>query len=149
MSATILNKTRNRIIGASLFVPVPARELYEVVLDVRGFPAWAPGVRRVEVIGGSLGQGMVSEWEVSVLGLRRRILSTLLEAEAPRFLRWTYEGPEFKTELRPAETILEKLMGSLPARTASHNHLKSCLLRLGRAVSENEGAIRVGPLAAA
>jgi ribosome-associated toxin RatA of RatAB toxin-antitoxin module len=167
VSATILNKTRNRILGASLFVPVPARELYEVVLDVRGFPAWAPGVRRVEVIGGSLGQGMVSEWEVSVLGLRRRILSTLLEAEAPRFLRWTYEGPvrgwgectirdrgggalaEFKTELRPAETILEKLMGSLPARTASHNHLKSCLLRLGRAVSENEGAIRVGPLAAA
>ncbi len=167
MSATILNKTRNGILGASLFVPVPARKLYEVVLDVRGFPDWAPGVRRVEVIGGALGQGMVSEWEVSVLGLRRRISSTLLEAEAPRLLRWTYEGPvrgwgectirdrgggalaEFRTELRPAEAILEKLTGSLPARTAAHNHLKSCLLRLGRAVSEDEGAIRVGPLAAA
>jgi ribosome-associated toxin RatA of RatAB toxin-antitoxin module len=167
VSATILNETRNRILGASLFVPVPARELYEVVLDVRGFPDWAPGVRRVEVIEGSLGPGMVSEWEVSVLGLRRKISSTLLEAEAPRFLRWTYEGPvrgwgectirergggalaEFKTELRPAEDILEKLTVSLPARTAAHYHLKSCLLRLGRTVCENEGGVRVGPLAAA
>lgn len=167
VSATILNKTSDKILGASLFVPVPARELYEVVLDVRGFPDWAPGVRRVEVIGGSLGPGMVSEWEVSVLGLRRRISSTLLEADAPRLLRWTYEGPvrgwgectirdrgggalaEFKTELHPAEAILEKLTGSLPARTAAHKHLKICLLRLGRVVSDNKGAIRVGPLAAA
>jgi hypothetical protein len=158
---------RNGTIGASLFVPVPAWELYEAVLDVRSFPGWASGVRRVEVIEGPLGPGMVSEWEVSVLGLRRRISSTLVEAEAPRLLRWTYEGPvcgwgecaikdrgegalaEFKTELRPAEPVLEKLTSSLPARNVAHNHLKRCLTRLGRVVSENGGGVRVGPLAAA
>jgi hypothetical protein len=167
VSATILNKTRNGTIGASLFVPAPAQKLYEVVLDVRSFPGWAPGVRRVEVLEGPLGPGMVSEWEVSVLGLRRRISSTLVEAEAPRFLRWTYEGPvcgwgecaiidwgdgtlaEFRTELRPAEPVLEKLTSSLPARNVAYNHLKRCLARLGRAVSENSGGVRVGPLAAA
>jgi hypothetical protein len=135
------------------------------MLDVRSFPGWAPGVRRVEVVEGPLGPGMVSEWEVSVLGLRRRISSTLVEAEAPRLLRWTYEGPvrgwgecaikdrsdgtlaEFRMELRPAEPVLEKLTSSLPARNAAHNHLKRCLTRLGRAVSENGGGVRVGPLA--
>lgn len=134
---------------------------------MRSFPGWASGVRRVEVIEGPLGPGMVSEWEVSVLGLRRRISSTLVEAEAPRLLRWTYEGPvrgwgecaikdrgegalaEFKTELRPAEPVLEKLTSSLPARNVAHNHLKRCLTRLGRVVSENGGGVRVGPLAAA
>ena len=134
---------------------------------MRSFPGWAPGVRRVEVIEGPLGPGMVSEWEVSVLGLRRRISSTLVEAEAPRFLRWSYEGPvrgwgecaiidrgdgtlaEFRTELRPAELVLEKLTSSLPARNVAYNHLKRCLARLGRAVSENDGGVRVGPLAAA
>ena len=167
MSATILNKARDGIIGASLFVPVPARELYEMVLDVRGFPGWAPGVRRVEVVEGPLGPGMVSEWEVSVLGLRRRISSTLLMAEAPRLMRWTYEGPvhgwgectirergggalaEFKPELRPTEPLLEKLTGSLPARTAAYNHLKRCLIRLGQLASANDGEVRVGPLASA
>lgn len=134
---------------------------------MRSFPGWASGVRRVEVIEGPLGPGMVSEWEVSVLGLRRRISSTLVEAEAPRLLRWTYEGPvrgwgecaikdrgegalaEFKTELRPAEPVLEKLTSSLPARNVAHNHLKRCLTRLGRVVSENGGGVRVGPLTAA
>lgn len=138
-----------------------------MVLDVRNFPGWAPGVRRVELVEGPLGPGMVSEWEVSVLGLRWRISSTLVEAEAPRLLRWTYEGPvrgwgecaikdwgdgalaEFRTELRPAEPVLEKLTSLLPARNAAHNHLKQCLARLGRAVSENGGGVRVGPLAAA
>jgi ribosome-associated toxin RatA of RatAB toxin-antitoxin module len=167
VSATILNNTRGGTISASLFVPVPARDLYEVVLDVRSFPGWAPGVRRVEVVEGPLGPGMVSKGEVSVLGLRRKISSTLVEAEAPRLLRWTYEGPvrgwgecaikdrgdgtlaEFRTELRPAEPVLEKLTSLLPARNAAHNHLKRCLTRLGRAVSENGGGVRVGPLATA
>jgi hypothetical protein len=167
VSAIILNKASSRVIGASLFVPAPVRELYEVVLDVRSFPSWAPGVRRVEVVEGSPGPGMVSEWEVSVLGLRRRISSVLVEVEAPRFLRWTYEGPvrgwgectitdwgdgalaEFRTELRPAEPVLEKLTNSFPTRNAAHIHLKRCLARLGRAVSEDGGGVRVGPLAVA
>jgi Polyketide cyclase / dehydrase and lipid transport len=62
------------------------------MLDVQSFPRWAPGVRRVEVVEGPNGPGMISEWEVSILGLRRRISSVLEEAESPTLLRWTYDG---------------------------------------------------------
>jgi hypothetical protein len=163
VGATILNRTSNGVIGASLFVPVPARKLYEVVLDVRSFPSWAPGVRRVEIIEGPVGPGMVSEWEVSVLGLRRRISSVLMEAEEPSLLRWTYYGliggrgecaiedwangafAEFRTELQPAEPGLEKLVRTLTFKNAARNHLKRCLTRLGQIVSRD--GVRVGPLA--
>jgi hypothetical protein len=165
VGATILNTTSNGVIGASLFVPVPARDLYEVVLDVRSFPSWAPGVQRVEIIEGPVGPGMVSEWEVSVLGLRRRISSVLVEAEGPSFLRWTYEGlisgrgecaiedwgngalADFRTELQPTEPGLEKLMRTLPFRYAARVHVKRCLARLGQIVSGNGDGVRVGPLA--
>ncbi len=165
VSATILNKRGNGFIGASLFVPIGmAWDLYEVVLDVRSFPSWAPGVRRVEVLKGPVGPGMVSEWEVSVLGLRRKIQSVLEEAEAPRFLRWTYDGPargwgecvimdrgygtlvEFRTELRPAEPALEKLMRTITVQNVATNHLKRVLAGLGRAVSGDSRRARVGPL---
>jgi len=167
VSATILNKASNGVIGASLLVPAPARDLYEVVLDVRNFPSWAPGVRCVEVVEGPAGAGMISEWEVSVLGLRRRISSVLVEAEYPTLLRWTYEGlvygwgecrirnwdddgalAEFRTELQPMEPALEKLMRSLPVRNAASVHLKRCLARLGQVVSGNRDRVRVGPLKA-
>ncbi len=164
----MLNKTSSGIIGASLFVPGgTAWDLYEAVLDVRGFPGWAPGVRRVEIIEGPVGPGMVSEWEVSFLGLRRKILSVLVEADDPGFLRWTYEGSisgygecaiedlgygalaEFRTELKPMEPALEKLMRTSPVRNAASGHLKRSLARLGReVVSGNVGGVRVGPLKA-
>lgn len=166
VSATILNRTRSGIIGASLFVPsVRARDLYEAVLDVRNFPSWAQGVRRVEIVEGPVGQGMVSEWEISFLGSRRKVSSLLVEADDPRFLRWTYEGSisgygecaiedlghgalaEFRTELRPAEPALEKLMQSSPVRNATSRHLKRCLARLGQVISDNVEGVRTGPLA--
>ncbi len=94
MSTRRPNKTSTGVIGASLFVPSStARDLYEVVLDVSNFPRWAPGVRRVEVLAGAGEPGMVSEWQVSLLGLKRKISSVLEESESPALLRWTYEGP--------------------------------------------------------
>ncbi len=140
-------------------------DLYEAVLDVRNFPGWAHGVRRVEIVEGPVGAGMVSEWEISFLGSRRKVSSILVEAEDPRFLRWTYEGSisgygecavedlgygalaEFRTELRPAEPALEKLMQSSFVRNAAFGHLKRCLARLGQAVSGSGEGVRTGPLA--
>ena len=145
---------------------VTARDLYEAVLDVRNFPSWAQGVRRVEIVEGPVGQGMVSEWEISFLGLRRSVSSLLVEADDPRLLRWNYEGSisgygecaiedfgngalcEFRTELRPTEPALEKLMRTLPVRNAAYGHLKRCLARLGQVVSGNGEGVRIGPLKA-
>jgi len=163
VNATILNKTRSEVIGASLFVPSPVRDLYQVLFDVQSFPSWAPGVRCVEVIEGAGEPGMVSEWEVSVFGMKRKILSVLEEAESPAFLRWTYDGlvrgwgqcamkdwgdgalAEFRTELHSAEPILEKLIRMSAAKGAASSHLKRCLARLGRVVSGDDPRIRVGP----
>lgn len=155
-------------IGASLFVPSStARELYEVLLDVHSFPRWAPGVRRVEILANAGEPGMVSEWEVSVFGLKRKILSALEEADSSTFLRWTYDGlilgwgqciirdradgvlAEFRTELHPTEPVLGKLMRMPGARSATSLHLKRCLTRLGRVVSGDEARVRVGPLESA
>jgi len=167
VTATILNRTRSGVIGASLFVPtVRARDLYEAVLDVRNFPSWAHGVRHVEIVKGPVGQGMVSEWEISFLGARRKVSSLLVEVDEPRFLRWTYEGSisgygecaiedlrsygalaEFRTELRPAEPALKKLMQSSPVRNATSRHLKRCLAQLGQVVSGDVEGVRAGPLA--
>ena len=57
----VSSKTTNAVIGASLLVPSPPHDLYDVVLDVRNFPTWAPGVRRVEVLEGYGEPGMDSE----------------------------------------------------------------------------------------
>ena len=165
------NKIRGDVIGASLFASAPAEKLYEAVRDVRGYPGWAPGVRRVEVIDaeGGLGEpGMISEWEISFLGVRRKVSSVLEEAEPPALLRWTYGGPvegwgeceirssgdwtlaEFRTELRPRDARLGRLMRSAPVREAAHGHLKRSLARLGRLVTgEDNGRFVVGPLAGA
>ena len=164
MSVATSHKRVDEILGASLFAPVSACALYEVLLDVRGFPGWAPGVRRVEVLEGTGSQGMISEWEISLLGARRKVLSVLEDAEPHRLLRWTYEGPisgygecvlrdrddgvlaEFRTELRPEDAFLRQVMRSSPARSAARSHLKRCLVRLGQAACGG-GAVRVGPLA--
>jgi hypothetical protein len=162
MAVTILNNTTTETIGASLFVPSTARDLYDIVLDVRSFPRWATGVRRVEVLERVGEPGMISEWEVSVFGLKRKIRSVLEEAESPELLRWTYDGfvhgwgqcvirdwgdgalAEFRTELRPTEPILGKLMRMPAARSTASGHLKCCLARLGRAVSGDGSRVRVG-----
>src|ERR671932_1065376 len=164
VSETMPNKKSSGVIGARLFVPVPARELYEVVLDIRNFPKWAPGIRRVEVVKGPPGPGMISEWEVSFLGLKRKISSVLEEAEPPTLLRWTYEGlvrgwgqcvlkdwgdaalAEFCTELHLAEPLLERLMRGPAVRNAAALHLKRSLACLGQVVSGDDGGARIGPL---
>ena len=43
--------------AAAVFAPVAPEDSYEAVIDVRGFPAWEPGVRRVEVLSGEGGPG--------------------------------------------------------------------------------------------
>ncbi len=164
MSAIILNTPKDEVIGASLYVPVSREDLYEVLLDVRSFPRWAPGVRRVEVVEGPVGRGMVSEWEVSALGVRRKISSVLVEAEPPSLLRWSYDDPvrgwgecsirergsgalvSFATEVEPEDPGLASLTRAASFRNAARAHLKRCLGRLGRLVSGDDGRIRVGPL---
>jgi hypothetical protein len=161
----MLSKTTNAVIGASLLVPSPAHDLYEVMLDVRNFPTWAPGVRHVEVLEGYGEPGMVSEWEICILGLKRKVLSVLEEAESPALLRWTYDGmvggwgqcvirqhgesalAMFQTELWATEPHLKKLMRMWPAREAASTHLKRCLTQLGRMVSGDGSQVRVGPAA--
>ena len=158
----MLSKTTNAVIGASLLVPSPAHDLYDVVLDVRNFPTWAPGVRRVEVLEGYGEPGMLSEWEIYFLGLKRKFLSVLQEAESPALLRWTYHGlvsgwgqcvirqhgegalAVFQTELWATEPHLKKLMRMWPAREAASTHLKRCLAQLGRMVSGDGRQVRVG-----
>jgi ribosome-associated toxin RatA of RatAB toxin-antitoxin module len=83
----VSDKATNGVIGASLWVPSSATDLYEVVLDVHSFPRWAPGVRRVEVLEGYGEPGMLSEWEICCLGMRRKFLSVLEEARSPALLR--------------------------------------------------------------
>ena len=144
-------------------MPSPAKDLYEAVLDVRSFPRWAPGVRHVEVLARAGEPGMVSMWEVSVFGLKKKILSILEEAESSTCLRWTYDGPvrgwgqcsikdwsdgalaEFRTELHPTEPILRKVMQMPATKSATSSYLRRCLVRLGRAVSGDGARVRVGP----
>lgn len=87
MIVTIENKVHEPVIGASVFVPVRVGTLYEAVRDVGGFPSWVPGVSRVEVLESPAGAGMLSEWEISFLGFKRRVWSVLEEDEPPSFLR--------------------------------------------------------------
>lgn len=153
-------------IGASLFAPVSPHELYEAVLDVRGFVSWAPGVRRVEVLSRRGRAGMSSEWEISFLGCRRKVFSTLEAAEAPSYLRWTYEGSargwgrcsirpsgdgvvaNFETALEPTDLLLTAAARSACAREAARSHLKRSLLKLGRLVASDTARVRVGPITA-
>ncbi len=153
-------------LGASLFVPAPAARLYEALLDVGSFPRWVPVVRRVEVLEGPPGPGMVSEWEVSLLGIRKKVLSVLETAENSTLLRWSYGGPvlgwgecvlqdrgggtlaSFSTELRVAEPVLEKLTRRLPVYSLATSQLRRSLAHLGQMVCDEAGSnqVLVGPL---
>lgn len=150
------------MLAAAVFAPVAPEDFYGAVLDVRGFPAWAPGVRRVEVLSGEGGAGMLSEWEVSFLGFKKRVLSVLEEAEAPFRLRWTYDGSvegwgecrierlgdgavaSFGTAFAPTDPFLASLARGNPARNAARTHLKRSLGRLGRLVAGDDARVSVG-----
>jgi hypothetical protein len=156
MSVAISNNLLETAVGASVFAPVAPEDFYEALLDVRGFPAWAPGVRRVEVLSGEGEPGMLSEWEVSFLGFKKKVLSVLEEAEAPYRLRWTYEGPlegwgecsitavgggavaAFGTALAPADPFLAALARGAAARDAARSQLRRSLSLLGRLVAGDE-----------
>lgn len=164
MDVSIPSNIRGTVIGASVFASVPAESFYEAVSDVRGFPRWAPGVRRVEVVRGLGEPGMLSEWEISLLGLRTKVSSVLEAAEPPTFLRWTYGGPvagwgeceiessggwtlaEFRTELSPQDGLLRRLLNNDSVREAAHGHLRRTLARLGKTVTSDGGRFVVGPL---
>src|SRR5918997_4779123 len=161
MAMATQNKVGEGAIGASVFVPVSAWRLYKTVRDVRSFPRWAPGVRRVEVLEEPAGGGMLSEWEISFLGLRRKVLSVLEEDEPAQFLRWTYEGQitgwgecfikssgygtlaEFRTALSPVDPCLQRLMQSAFVKDAAYSHLKRSLTQLGRLVAGDGGRVLV------
>lgn len=158
------NKRQGTVIAASVFTSVPAERFYETVSDVRGFPRWAPGVRRVEVFRGLGEVGMISEWEVTFLGLRKKIWSVLEEAVPQTFLRWSYEGPitgwgecelrgsgsgwtlaEFRTELQLDDAWLRALVHSAPVKEAAQRHLRRSLMRLGGLLTCDGGRFVVGP----
>ena len=152
-------------LGAAVFAPVAPEDFYEAVLDVRGFPAWAPGVRRVGVLSGEGKAGMLSEWEVSFLGFTKKVHSVLLVAEEGPFrLRWSYGGPvegwggcsiervgegtlaSFRTALAPADPLLASLARGAAARGAARTRLKRSLSRLGRLVAGDDARWMVGPV---
>ncbi len=162
MEVATQNKARETELAAAVFAPVAPEDFYGAVLDVRGFPAWAPGVQRVEVLSGEGGVGMVSEWEISFLGFKKRVLSVLEEAETPCRLRWTYDGPvvgwgecsigrvgdgavaSFVTALAPADPFLAGLARGAVAKRAARDHLKRSLGRLGRLVAGDDARVLVG-----
>jgi uncharacterized protein YndB with AHSA1/START domain len=168
MSVAIPNKvilaSSERVIGASVFAPVPPRELFEVVRDVRSFPEWACGVRRVEVLERPGETRMVSEWEISFLGIRKKVSSVLEEIEPFEYLRWSYDGPvagwgecaigewadgalaQFRTGISSTDSRLEALMRSPLAKGAASSQLRRSLSRLGGRISGDAGRVRVGPL---
>ena len=158
------NKLQVIVIAASVFTSVPAERLYEAVRDVRGFPHWAPGVRQVEVTWSPGEKGMLSEWEVSFLGLRKKIRSVLEEAVPQTLLRWRYEEPitgwgecelrsngngwtlaEFRTELRLEDAWLRSLVHNAPVKEAAQGHLRRSLARLGGFVTDDGERFLVGP----
>ena len=106
---------------------------------------------------------MLSEWEISFLGSKRRVLSVLEEDVPVEFLRWSYEGQitgwgecfvkssgygtlaEFRTALSPVDPCLQRLMQSPFVKDAAYTHLKRSLAQLGRLVSGDGGPVLVGP----
>ena len=164
MNVTMFNNTGQMELGAAVFAPVAPEDFYAAVLDVRGFPAWAPGVRRVGVLSGEGGAGMLSEWEVSFLGFTKKVRSVLLVAESPSRLRWSYGGPvegwggcsiervgegtlaSFRTALAPADPLLASLARAAAARGAARTHLRRSLSRLGRLVAGDDARVLVGPV---
>lgn len=151
-------------LGASVFVPVPVSRFYEALLDVRNFPRWAPAVRRVEILDGieeSPDAGMISEWEVSLLSVKKRVRSVLEKAENAELLRWSYKGPvegwgecrfreqkdgtlaRFTTEIRVTDAVLRRLACKLPVRSLANSQLRRSLAGLGKALCGNEAEKRV------
>jgi beta-phosphoglucomutase-like phosphatase (HAD superfamily) len=119
MNVSIPIKTYETVVGARVFAPVPAERLYEAVLDVRGFPAWAPGVRRVIELLLDRGLGALVLGPDSIEG---RLIDRALQASGlARFFRATVSSEEVERG-KPAPDVYLETAGKLgvePSRCAA------------------------------
>jgi uncharacterized membrane protein len=88
----------HRPFRASYLVSGPSRErLFAALLDVRRFPEWALGLRRVRVLDAAsrketseVRPGVALEFTLSAAGLTHRVVGTVTVLEPPHRLEWRY-----------------------------------------------------------
>ena len=89
----------HRPFRASYLVSGSSRErIFAALLDVRRFPEWALGLRRVRVLANVKGEtetsevrpGAALEFTLSAAGLTHRVVGTITEVVAPHRLEWRY-----------------------------------------------------------
>ncbi len=97
---------------------------------------------------------MVSEWEVSALGIKKRVQSVLEVAEDDEFLRWSYAGfvqgwgecrlwergdgtlARFATSIYVAEPMLRRLACRSSVRSLANSQLRRSLAGLGKFIRD-------------
>jgi uncharacterized protein YndB with AHSA1/START domain len=88
----------HRPFRASYLVSGSSRErIFAALLDVRRFPEWALGLRRVRVLNtervavtSEVRPGVGLEFTLSAAGLTHRVVGTVTVVEPPRRLEWRY-----------------------------------------------------------
>ncbi len=89
----------HRPFRASYLVSASSQErVFAALLDVRRFPEWALGLRRVRVLEDVTSEtetsevrpGAALEFTLSAAGLTHRVLGTITVVEAPHRLEWRY-----------------------------------------------------------
>ena len=76
----------------------PRERIFTALLDVRRFPEWALGLRRVRVLVDATGgtetskvrPGAALEFTLSAAGLTHRVVGTVMALEPPHRLEWHY-----------------------------------------------------------
>jgi uncharacterized protein YndB with AHSA1/START domain len=75
----------------------PQEKIFAALLDVRRFPEWAVGLRRVRVFDAASGTetsevcpGAALEFTLSAAGLTHRVVGTVTVVEPPHRLEWRY-----------------------------------------------------------
>ena len=88
----------HRPFRASYHVTGTSREsIFAALLDVRRFPEWARGLRRVRVLNAErvaetseVRPGVALEFTLSAAGLTHRVVGTVTAVEPPQRLEWRY-----------------------------------------------------------
>ena len=88
----------HRPFRASYHVTGTSRErIFAALLDVRRFPEWARGLRRVRVLNAEnlaetseVRPGVALEFTLSAAGLMHRVVGTVTAVEPPQRLEWRY-----------------------------------------------------------
>ncbi len=88
----------HRPFRASYLVSGSSRErIFAALLDVRRFPEWALGLRRVRVLNAErvaetseVRPGVALEFTLSAAGLTHRVVGTVTAVEPPQRLEWRY-----------------------------------------------------------